>query len=68
MYDFKNATVKMTIYEDIVGYYLYIFNDPEAKLSDYDYIFDTFDQAKSYAKKKYKAPKNEWIKTEENEI
>ena len=56
----------MIIYEDVVGYYLYIFADPESNISDFDYLFDTFDQAKNYAKKNYKTPKNEWIKIEEN--
>ena len=62
-YVYKNDFIKLLVQEDIVGYYLIVYQDPKSKKSSEDYLVDTLEEAFLEAKEKFGVSKERWIKT-----
>ena len=48
------------IEEDLVGWYLIVYNDKNKNGSAKDYLFDTLEDAMFEAEDKFSIPKNRW--------
>lgn len=48
---YKSACLKLVIDEDIVEFYLIVYNDPYTEKSDADYLVDTLEEAFEKAEK-----------------
>ncbi|HSW86748.1 MAG TPA: hypothetical protein VLG49_04515 [Rhabdochlamydiaceae bacterium] len=56
-YQYKLSYV---IEEDLVGWYLIIYKDPNINKSVEDYLFDTLEDALFEAEDRFGIPKNDW--------
>lgn len=59
-YIYETKNIKLIIEEDIVGFYIIVYNDPSSMQSNADYLQDTFDDAFSFSERKFGVKKDQW--------
>ncbi len=59
-YLYKNDSLKLVIEEDLVGFYLIVYNDPQSEISSEDYLVDSLEEAFQEAKEKFGISSKQW--------
>lgn len=59
-FSYKNNFLKLVIEEDVIGYYLIVYEDPYSIVSKEDYLVDSLDEAFKEAKEKFGVSKDQW--------
>lgn len=59
-YIYKSDLLKLVIEEDIVGYYLIVYDDPKSEKSSEDYLVDSIEEAFQEAKDKFGISRSQW--------
>jgi len=59
-FECKKNNMYYVIEEDLVGWYLIVYNDKNKNGSAKDYLFDTLEDAMFEAEDKFSIPKNRW--------
>jgi hypothetical protein len=59
-YHFQKGNSSYVIEEDLVGWYLIVYNIKNADKSSEDYLFDTLEDALFEAEERFGISKNEW--------
>ena len=60
-YLYINDDLKLIIEEDVVGFYLYVYKDPQSEKSTEDYLFDSLEIAFQEAKERFGITNEQWI-------
>lgn len=58
---YKDKDLKFLIDEDVIGYYLIIYKDPNSEISSQDYVFDSLEDAFQEAEEKFGVKKELWM-------
>ena len=67
-YSYKGGSINCLIEEDIVGFYLIIYDNKNPDKSVADYLFDSVDDAFQAAKEKFGILKTQWLLLLDEEI
>lgn len=59
-YIYIKNSLKMIIEEDLIGFYLIIYNDPQSLESDEDYLLDSLKEAFDLAEERFSVVKSQW--------
>ncbi len=59
-YLYKSDSLKLIIEEDVIGFYLIVYNDPQSEKSSEDYLVDSLEEAFQEAKEKFGVSSKEW--------
>lgn len=59
-YLYKSNSLKLVIEEDIIGFYLIVYNDPNSEKSSEDYLVDSLGEAFQKAKEKFDVSSQQW--------
>lgn len=59
-YLYKSDSLKLIIEEDIIGFYLIVYNDPNSGKSNEDYLVDSLEEAFQKAKEKFGISSKQW--------
>jgi len=65
-YVYKSNSLKLVIEEDIIGFYLTIYNDPQSEQSSEDYLVDSLEEAFSEAEERFGISIKQWKEEEKN--
>jgi hypothetical protein len=66
-YLYKNDYLKLVIEEDIVGFYLIVYNNPQSEKSSEDYLVDSLEDAFQEAKERFGVSSEQWEKLRHGE-
>ena len=58
---FNYTPLKLIIEKDVLGFYLIVYNDPNAEISNEDYLFDSLEEAFLESKEKFGVAIDQWI-------
>lgn len=59
-YVHKSDSLKLIIEEDVIGFYLVVYNDPHSEKSSEDYLVDSLEEAFQDAKEKFGVLSEQW--------
>ena len=60
-YTYEDEKLRLIIEEDVVGYYLVVFDKNNSSTSVADYLLDTLEEAFVFADNKFKVSRSQWI-------
>lgn len=58
---YKNESIKLIIEEDVIGFYLIVYEDPNSEKATQDYLLDSLDDAFQEAEEEFGITKDSWI-------
>ena len=59
-FEYRNCNTYYVIEEDLVGWYLIVYNNKNTKESSEDHLFDTLEDAMLEGEDRFSIPKNGW--------
>lgn len=61
-YLYNDEFLKLVIEQDIVGFYLIVYNNPNSEKSSEDYLFDSLEEVFQAAQEKFHISPTQWKK------